>query len=234
MDNTHLVNWPKLLLVWALVIAVALPAGWMVSDYVYGPVGWLLWAAILLGAQLSILRFLAKDVGWAIVVAANAGLVAAFEYIIRAMDGDPVAMVALIAFVPVIAFLIGLLVLGVFTLPVGIISMVSLRLGPTAERRQKMREGFTWALERLRTAVRLYLVYLGGALIGSAIAYLVNGAVAEILLANDAYLGHILVRAIFGLLVAVYAWGAARLLHGALPGDGGAEIEPEGVDVTRA
>jgi hypothetical protein len=233
MDGSRSVSWSKLLLFWALVVAVSLPVGWMVGDYVSGPVGWMLWGVILLGAQWVLLHIVAQGISWYAVVVANAGAVAAFEYIIRAVTGDPIAMVALVALVPVIAFLIGLVVLGVFALPVGIISVVSLRLGPKAERRQKLYEGINWVRKQARGFGRLYLAYLGGVLIGSAIAFLVNGTIAQSFLANDAYIGHILVRAAFGLLVALYVWGIARLFHRQLIESGEAEAEPEGADVTR-
>jgi hypothetical protein len=40
---------------------------------------------------------------------------------------------------------------------------------------------------------------------------LADGTVGALLLANDAYLGHLVVRAVFGVVVSGYAWAVSML-----------------------
>ena len=96
-------------------------------------------------------------------------------------------------------------------MPMGIIKLVSLMIGPREERGPKLKAVRARLREMSARLERWYYVYLVGALMGITAGTLVTKTVGLTLLANDAYLGHILVRGLFGPMIALYAWGITRL-----------------------
>jgi hypothetical protein len=209
--NANLSRRVKVLILWVLVVAIALPAGWALNDFLGGPPGVLVWCGVLLGAQWILLRLLAVDVNWAALLLGSGGPVVGFEACVRAPAGDVLVAAGLVALAPILALAVAVLIFLAFMVPFAIVQLVSFALGSGAERRIQLRRAGRHGAELVKRAGWWYLVYLIGVLLGVGSAVLADGTVGVLLLANDAYLGHLVVRAVFGAVVSGYAWAVSML-----------------------
>jgi hypothetical protein len=204
--NTPSISSRKLLIAWILTCAVAVPLAWMAYGAVQRPLGGLFLATILFGAQWLLLRLLRIAANWTAVMVSNGGPITGFEATIQtALSQLPLAL-ALVFLTPILLGSIIVVSFSIVWIPLGLGYLLNITFGEKEERQPRLHQ-LRRRMERLvGQLVRWYGVYIVGAVAGAVVALALNLTFGPHLLANDAYLGPVLVRVLEGALVGWYSW----------------------------
>jgi hypothetical protein len=196
----------KLLVPWILTCAVAVPLAWMAYDVIQRPLGGLLFASILLGAQLLLLRLLRIAFNWTAVMVSNGGPIIGFEAMVQIALSQFLLAIVLVLLTPILLLGIIGVAFSIVWIPVGIGYLLNITIGEKDKRQLRFRQ-LRWRMRKLvGQLVRWYGVYIVGGVAGSVTALALNLTIGPHLLANDAYLGPVLVRVLEGALVGWYSW----------------------------
>jgi hypothetical protein len=197
---------------WALVYALALPAGWAARVMLAEPLGNLAWAGVVFFLAWLPLRLVKPGLVYFSLLAKSFGPVSGFEALFIGLEANLGNVALLVALLPLLVAGILLVSVSIFLIPTLVMYLIRLVRSSPAERRSDFHQVQDWFSTRGVQLLKAYGVYLVGVAIGMGIGVLFRSlfgaALDEAALTSTALLGQSLLARFLagGLLGLVIFW----------------------------
>ena len=210
----------KTIAFWALVYALALPAGWAARVMLVEPIGNLVWAGLVYFLAWLPLRLVRPQLVYFSLLASSFGPLSGFEALFIGLQANLGRVALLLALLPLLVVGILLVSVSIFLVPTLVLYLVRLARSSSTERRSDFHQMQDWLSTRGAQLLKAYGVYLVGAAVGMLLGLLFRNlfgivldqaALTSPLLLTQSLLARFLAGGLLGLVI---FWGAGALERG--------------------
>ncbi len=157
---------------WCLVYSLALPAGWAARVMLVEPLGNLAWVGVVFFLAWLPLRLVPPRPTYISLLGSSFGPLSGFEALFIGLEANLGMIALLMALLPLLVAAILLVSVAVFLIPAGIVMIVRLVRGTSAERRADLHQIQDWFSTNGVGLVKGYGIYLAGLAIGMGLGLL--------------------------------------------------------------